>query len=147
MFSEFHYGSAEMNRLETMRLWVRSLASLSGSRIWHCHELWYRPAAVTLIQSLAWELPYAGGAALKSKKKKKKKNFQAWASTLTWQINRCHGFNNYFSNYYAFYRDKTFWRANLFRPLFCLLGMGSSGNKEELHSTPAVCHSGKEQST
>ena len=26
----------------TMRLWVRSLASLSGLRIWHCHELWYR---------------------------------------------------------------------------------------------------------
>ena len=29
-------------RLENMRLWVRSLALLSGLRIWHCHELWYR---------------------------------------------------------------------------------------------------------
>ena len=29
---------------------------------------WHRPAA--LIQSLAWELPYAAGAALKSRKKK-----------------------------------------------------------------------------
>ena len=29
-------------RLETMRLWVWSLASLSGLRIWHCHELWCR---------------------------------------------------------------------------------------------------------
>ena len=28
-------------QLETMRLWVRSLASLSRLRIWHCHELWY----------------------------------------------------------------------------------------------------------
>ena len=26
--------------LGTMRLQVRSLASLSGLRIWHCHELW-----------------------------------------------------------------------------------------------------------
>ena len=34
--------------------------------------LWRRPAAVALIQSLAWEPPCAMGAALKSKKKKKK---------------------------------------------------------------------------
>ena len=27
-------------QLGTMRLPVRSLASLSGLRIWHCHELW-----------------------------------------------------------------------------------------------------------
>ena len=27
-------------RLGTMRLQVRSLASLSGLRIWCCHELW-----------------------------------------------------------------------------------------------------------
>ena len=33
--------------------------------------LWHRPAAS--IQSLTWELPYALGAAPKSKKKKKKK--------------------------------------------------------------------------
>ena len=31
--------------------------------------LWHRP-----VRPLAWEPPYAGGAALKSKKKKKKKN-------------------------------------------------------------------------
>ena len=35
--------------------------------------LWWRPAAVALIRPLAWELPYAESAALKSKKKKKKK--------------------------------------------------------------------------
>ena len=34
--------------------------------------LWYRTVAVAPIQSLVWELPYAGGAALKSRKKKKK---------------------------------------------------------------------------
>ena len=27
-------------QLRTMSLWVRSLASLSGLRIHHCHELW-----------------------------------------------------------------------------------------------------------
>ena len=32
--------------------------------------LWHRPTAVALIQPLAWELPYAKGAALKSQKKK-----------------------------------------------------------------------------
>ena len=34
---------------------------------------WCRLAAAALIGPLAWELPYATGAALKSKKKKKKK--------------------------------------------------------------------------
>ena len=29
-------------RLGAMGLWVRSLASLSGLRIWHCRELWCR---------------------------------------------------------------------------------------------------------
>ena len=32
--------------------------------------LWRRPAAVALIRPLAWEPPYAIGAALKKKKKK-----------------------------------------------------------------------------
>ena len=56
-----------------MRMQVQSLASLRRLGIQRCSELWYRPAAVTLIQPLAWELPYALGAALNSKKKKKKK--------------------------------------------------------------------------
>ena len=34
--------------------------------------LWCRPAAAALIHSLAWEFPYAMGAALKRPKKKKK---------------------------------------------------------------------------
>ena len=29
-------------QLGSMRLWVRSLASLSGLRIWQCRELWCR---------------------------------------------------------------------------------------------------------
>ena len=34
--------------------------------------LWYRPAAVAPSRPLAWEPPYAAGAALKMQKKKKK---------------------------------------------------------------------------
>ena len=33
--------------------------------------LWRRPAAIALIRPLAWEPPYAAGAALKKKKKVK----------------------------------------------------------------------------
>ena len=59
---------------------VRPLASLSGWRILHCHELWcmlqtclgscrlwlwHRLAAVALIQPLARELPYNAVVALK----------------------------------------------------------------------------------
>ena len=41
--------------------------------IGHRHDsdtmwLWFRPAAVALIQPLAWKPPYATGAALKKKK-------------------------------------------------------------------------------
>ena len=38
--------------------------------------LWHRPAVTALIRPLAWELPYAAGAALGKAKKQKKKNFQ-----------------------------------------------------------------------
>ena len=31
-------------------------------------QLWCRPAAAALIRPLAWEIPYAAGAALKKKK-------------------------------------------------------------------------------
>ena len=51
---------------------VGSIPSLAQwVKIWCCHELWCRPAAVAPIQPLAWELSYAMGAALKKKKKKK----------------------------------------------------------------------------
>ena len=61
-----------------MRLRVRSPALLSGLRILSCCELWCRlqtllrsgvAVAVALIQPLAWEPPYAAGAALKRPKK------------------------------------------------------------------------------
>ena len=38
--------------------------------------LWHRLAAATLIQPLAWELPFAAGAALNSKKNKNKKKIK-----------------------------------------------------------------------
>ena len=47
---------------------VGSRLSLDPASLW----LWHRPAAVALIGPLAWEHPYALGAALKRKKKKKK---------------------------------------------------------------------------
>ena len=47
---------------------VRSLALVSGLRMWHCHKLWRRLAAA-LTRPLAWERPYATGAALKIRKK------------------------------------------------------------------------------
>ena len=48
-------------------------ASLSGLQIQHCRKLWCRPLAVTLIQPLAQELPYAMGMTQKDQKKKKKR--------------------------------------------------------------------------
>ena len=35
--------------------------------------LWYRPAATAPIQPLAWELPYAVGAAKKKKERRKER--------------------------------------------------------------------------
>ena len=76
-----------------MRMRVRSLPLLRELRIRHCHKLqrrlqmWLRSgvamaAATAVIQLLAWELPYATGAALKRKEKKKKKleNQSKWIS-------------------------------------------------------------------
>ena len=40
---------------------------LDAALLW----LWCRPAAVALIRPLAWELPYATGAALKKREEKK----------------------------------------------------------------------------
>ena len=55
------------------------MASFSGLRIWHCHELWCRlqtqlrshvALAVAPTGLLAWELPYAMGAVIKANKQK-----------------------------------------------------------------------------
>ena len=53
-----------------MRTQVRSLAFLSGLRIWCCCKLWYRSQMQLQFDPLAWELPYAAGVALKKKNKK-----------------------------------------------------------------------------
>ena len=58
-----------------MRIRVYSLALLSGSGIWRCHELWQlwlwlRLAAAAPIQPLAWEPPYSEGSVLKRQAKK-----------------------------------------------------------------------------
>ena len=61
---------------------VLSLALLIGLSIQHCQKLWCKsqmqlrsgvaewPAAAALNPPLAWELPYAAGAAIKIEKKK-----------------------------------------------------------------------------
>ena len=46
--------------------------SLDLALLW----LWRRPAAVAPIRPLAWEPPYASGAALKCTKKKEKKPYK-----------------------------------------------------------------------
>ena len=61
--------------LETMRLWIWSLASLSGLGIRHCCELWCRPAVTAPIRPLAWEPPYIVNVALKKKTTKKQTNY------------------------------------------------------------------------
>ena len=82
---EFPLYPLWLSRLQTqpvsMKMWVRFLASLCviavscGTRcrrgldlalLW----LWCRPATAAPIQHLAWELPYAAGAALKRQRKK-----------------------------------------------------------------------------
>ena len=51
--------------------------------------LWYRPAATALIRPLAWEPPYATGAALekgkRQKKKKKKKGKEEEGENSAWE--------------------------------------------------------------
>ena len=121
-------------QLGTMRLQVRSLASLSGLRIQRCRELcvgcrhglfllwlwlWRRPAAVAPGRPLAWELPYATGVALKEKTKKKISiwlyrlklatlDIHYWAVFRLWE---CHGVKTFhlsesvFGKFFVFLRD------------------------------------------
>ena len=73
--------------LGTMRLWVRSLALLSGLRILSCCELWCRLAAIAPIRPLTWELPYASGVALKRQKRPKKKRQNTHTSITLLALN------------------------------------------------------------
>ena len=87
-----------------MRMWVQCLASLSGLRIWPCcgSAECCRLAAATPVRTLAWELPYASGVALK-KKKKKKNTFPGFPYRNVWPQNciladECH---------YCTFKDKS----------------------------------------
>ena len=70
-------------QLVSMRMWVQSLASLSGLRICCCYMLWYSSqmrfgssiavavawvSGAVSIRLLAQELPYAAGTAVKKNK-------------------------------------------------------------------------------
>ena len=61
------------NQLVTMRLHIRSLALLSGSRIQITVAV-VQGITIAAIRPLAWELPYATCVALQKKKKKEEKN-------------------------------------------------------------------------
>ena len=50
-------------------LWCRLQTQLDPTLLW----LWCRPTATALVHRLAWEPPYAIGAALKRQKTRKKK--------------------------------------------------------------------------
>ena len=76
LIGSFHCGTAEMNLTSTHEDvgLIHGLAVSCG--VGHRHGsdpallwLWHRPAAAAPVQPLAWELPYATGAALKKKKK------------------------------------------------------------------------------
>ena len=56
-----------------MQTWLRSCIAV----------VWRRPAAVALIQPLAWEPPNAMGTALKRKGKKKKKKGKKRSTTIS----------------------------------------------------------------
>ena len=85
-------------QLVSMRMWVRSLASFSGSSIafscgvcrscgvGHASDpallwLWHMLAAAAPIRRLAWELPHALGSALKKQKKKKRYSIERKKTT------------------------------------------------------------------
>ena len=60
--------------------WVKESGVAMSCAVGHRHNsdpkllwLWCRPAATALIRPLAWEPPYAKGAALKKAKRPKKK--------------------------------------------------------------------------
>ena len=56
-------------------------------------RLWRRLVAAALIQPLAWEPPYARGAALKRPKKKKKKRLHGFL-ILKYRGNKMSGLHN-----------------------------------------------------
>ena len=81
----FHYSAVEMNLTKNQEVvglilglaqWVKGIAVSCGVGCRCSSDLgllwsWHRPAAVALIQPLAWEPPHDLEVALKSQKKKK----------------------------------------------------------------------------
>ena len=63
------------------------MASLSGSGTQCCCELWHSSAAAAPIQPLAWEPPYAKGAALEKAKRPKKKKKIHYCLPLLVEVN------------------------------------------------------------
>ena len=120
-------------QLVSMRMTVWSLASLSGSGIWHCcgcgsHRcglnpawlwLWHRPVAVAPIWPLAWELPYATSVTLKSKKKNQLFTIEYYTG-CGFVINSCYYVE--ICSLYTHFR-KSFcheWMLNFIRWFFCI---------------------------
>ena len=77
-FQSSHRGSAETNLTRDHE--VAGLSSGLAQWVKDLALVWYRPAATTLIQPLAWEPPYAMGSALKRQKKKKKRKKKTFLS-------------------------------------------------------------------
>ena len=82
MKKEFLLWLSRLPNIESVWMQVQSLASLSGLRIWHHHELWWR-SQMQLVwcccgcgiglscrsdSTPTWELLYVAGAAIKKKK-------------------------------------------------------------------------------
>ena len=79
-----------------MQMWVRSLALLSGSRIQHCHELWYRSQmwlgsgiTVAVAQATSWSsnetLSLGTSTCQGTALKRPKKGLPSWLSSeQTW---------------------------------------------------------------
>ena len=65
-------GAVEMNPTRNHEVEGLIPGLARGLTIRHCCELWCRLAAVASVGPLAWEPPYAMGAAPKKQKKKKK---------------------------------------------------------------------------
>ena len=80
-----------------MKLWVRSLALLSGLSIRRCHELWCRLqtqlnpmllwlwhwlVATAPIGPLTWEPPYVAGVAQEMAKRQKKKREEKYCKYI-----------------------------------------------------------------
>ena len=96
-----------------MRFQVLSLASLSGLRIQHCSELWCgsqtwlrypllwlwrRRESTAPIRPLAWEPPYAVGAALEKTKKKERKKKICSVKKVTWLACNSNNYTSAFSS-------------------------------------------------